>query len=170
MSRGTRVQIREGGSFVLDNIPDTVSRGARVHPDAAPWREHGGPVLDHGGADRDQDHRLPLPPPLPGRPRKIRLIGSYAKCRYLKKLACKGTLRQVFFLSEAPTTHYTLYNKGLCGRCFICLRPPPHPFTHCIRVFSILIHIGKGGGGGAELTREKVRGANSLQSWSTIST
>jgi hypothetical protein len=55
------------GSFVLENIPDTVSRGARVHPDAAPWREHGGSVLDHGGADRDQDHRLPLPPPLPGR-------------------------------------------------------------------------------------------------------
>jgi hypothetical protein len=34
--------------------------------------------------------------------RKIRLIESNAKC-YLKKLTCKGTLRQVF----------------------ICLRPPP---------------------------------------------
>jgi hypothetical protein len=28
--------------------------------------------------------------------RKIRLIESNAKCRYLKKLTCKGTLRQVF--------------------------------------------------------------------------
>ncbi len=35
--------------------------------------------------------------------RKIRLTESRAKCRYLKKLTCKGTLRQVF----------------------ICLRPPP---------------------------------------------
>ncbi len=35
--------------------------------------------------------------------RKIRLIESNAKCRYLKKLLCKGTLWQVF----------------------ICLRPPP---------------------------------------------
>ncbi len=35
--------------------------------------------------------------------RKIRLIESNAKFRYLKKLTCKGTSRQVF----------------------ICLRPPP---------------------------------------------
>jgi hypothetical protein len=33
----------------------------------------------------------------------INYIGTKAKCRYLKKLTCKGTLRQVF----------------------ICLRPPP---------------------------------------------
>jgi hypothetical protein len=33
----------------------------------------------------------------------IRLIESNTKCRYLKKITCKGTLRQVF----------------------ICLRPPP---------------------------------------------
>jgi hypothetical protein len=57
--------------------------------------------------------------------------------------------------------------KGLCGRCFIFLRPPPllgphtpPPLTHCIGVYSysILIHTWKRGGGG-ELTREKVRGA-----------
>ncbi len=35
--------------------------------------------------------------------RKIRQIESNVKCRYLKKLTCKGTLRQVF----------------------ICLKPPP---------------------------------------------
>ncbi len=28
--------------------------------------------------------------------RKIRLIECNAKCRYLKKLICKGSLRQVF--------------------------------------------------------------------------
>ncbi len=28
--------------------------------------------------------------------RKIRLIEGNAKCRHLKKLTCKGTLRQVF--------------------------------------------------------------------------
>jgi hypothetical protein len=32
------------------------------------------------------------------------------------------------------------------------------PLTHCIRVYSIIIHTGKGGRG-EELTREKVRGA-----------
>ncbi len=31
-------------------------------------------------------------------PRKIRLIKCNAKCRYLKKFTCKGTLRQVFYL------------------------------------------------------------------------
>ncbi len=59
----------------------------------------------------------------PGR-RKIRLIEYNAKCRYPKKLACKGTLRQVF----------------------ICLRPRT-PYTHCIRVYSILIHTEKRGRG-----------------------
>jgi hypothetical protein len=59
--------------------------------------------------------------------RKIRLIEGNAKCRHLKILTFKGTLRQVF----------------------ICLRPKPHtpaPLTHFILVYSILIHIGKGGG------------------------
>jgi hypothetical protein len=35
--------------------------------------------------------------------RKIRLIECNAKCRYLRKLTCKGTLQHVFYLSEAPT-------------------------------------------------------------------
>ncbi len=59
--------------------------------------------------------------------RKIRLIESNAKCRHLKKLTNKGILRQMF----------------------ICLRPRtpfPHPITHCIQAYSILIHTGKGGG------------------------
>jgi hypothetical protein len=52
----------------------------------------------------------------PGRRRKIRFI---EECRHLKKLTCKGTLRQVF----------------------ICLRsrtPYPPPPLHCNRVYSIL--------------------------------
>ncbi len=61
--------------------------------------------------------------------RKIRLLEGNANCRHVKKLTCKGTLRQVF----------------------ICLTPrapfSPTPFTHCIRVYSILIHTGKEGGG-----------------------
>ncbi len=55
--------------------------------------------------------------------RKIRLI----ECRYLKI-----TLRQVFYLYEAPPL----------------LRPhTPSNLTHCIRVYSIFIHAVKGGGG-----------------------
>jgi hypothetical protein len=62
--------------------------------------------------DPDPQHQPPPLPPLAskecsvidGYKRKmIRLIKNNAKCRYLKKFTCKGTLRQVF----------------------ICLRPPP---------------------------------------------
>ncbi len=39
--------------------------------------------------------------------------------------------------------------KGLCGRCLSVRGPAsrtsPHPLTHCIRVYSTLIHTGKGG-------------------------
>ncbi len=45
---------------------------------------------------------------------KIRQTECNAKCRYLKKFTCKGTLHQVFYLSEAqytipPPPPYTLY-------------------------------------------------------------
>ncbi len=93
----------------------------------------------------------PLPPPShppsllhPDR-RKIRQIESNAKCRYLKKLACKGILRQVFYPSRASSPPMTPYS--------------PPPLKQCIRVYSIhTIHTGKGGKG-RELTREKIRGA-----------
>jgi hypothetical protein len=76
--------------------------------------------------------------------RKIRLTESNAKCRYLRPV------------------------KILCGRCFICLRPPySPPLTHCICVYSILIHTGKGEGGANQ--REVKRG-NSSQSRSKIPT
>ncbi len=74
--------------------------------------------------------------------RKIRLIEYNAKCRYLEKLTCKGPLRQVFHLSEAPSSPMTTYF-------------PPYTL-YCIRVYSILIHTGKWAG---EQTREKIRGA-----------
>jgi hypothetical protein len=65
--------------------------------------------------------------------RKIRLIESNAK------LTCKGNMRQVFYLLEAPSPPMT---------------PPP---PQSLSVVSILIHTERGGGG--ELTSEKVRGA-----------
>jgi hypothetical protein len=51
--------------------------------------------------------------------RYIRLIECNAKCHYLKKLTCKGTLRQVFYLSEAFSPTVTLYTH------------PPCPLIHC---------------------------------------
>jgi hypothetical protein len=52
--------------------------------------------------------------------------------------------------------------KGLFGKCFICLSPPPittpySPLTHCIVYKYTYSH--REGGGGVELTRENVRGA-----------
>jgi hypothetical protein len=38
--------------------------------------------------------------------RKIRLIECNAKCRYLTKFTCKGTLPQVFYLSGGPLPSY----------------------------------------------------------------
>jgi hypothetical protein len=46
----------------------------------------------------------------------VRLIESNAKCCYLKKFTCKGTMRQVFYLSEAPSPPMIPYSP---------------PFTHC---------------------------------------
>jgi hypothetical protein len=74
--------------------------------------------------------------------RKIRLIESNAKCRYLTKLMCKGTLRQVFYLSEAPSSSYDTI-------------PPP---LHTVHVYTVLYTYSHREGRG-ELTKEKVRGA-----------
>ncbi len=59
---------------------------------------------------------------------------------YLKKLTCIGTLRQVFYLSDAPSPPMTPYSS---------------PLTHCIR------HMGEGWEG-RELTRGKIRGADCI--------
>ena len=49
----------------------------------------------------------------PRKRRKRRLIVSNTKCRQLKKLTCKGTLRQVFIcqrpITSYPPPPYTLY-------------------------------------------------------------
>jgi hypothetical protein len=58
-----------------------------------------------------------------------------------KKLTCKVTLRQVFYLSEAPSPPMTPY-------------PPLFTLYTCIQY----IYSHREGGRG-ELTREKVRGA-----------
>jgi hypothetical protein len=44
---------------------------------------------------------------------------------------------------------------------------PIPPLTHCIRLYSVLIHTGKGGGGSA---REKVRGETVHKAGSKIPT
>jgi hypothetical protein len=64
------------------------------------------------------------------------------------KLTYKGTLRQIFYLSETPLPFYDP----------ILLPPPPYTLYTCIQ-YIVLIHTGKGVRGGGELTREKVRGA-----------
>ncbi len=69
---------------------------------------------------------------------------SKARCRYLKKFTCKGALWQVFYLSEAPFPPMTP-----CS---------PSPL-HTVYVYTIYLFTQGGGGGGRELTREKVRGA-----------
>jgi hypothetical protein len=67
-------------------------------------------------------------------------MSAFLKNRPVKVLG--GTF---VYLSEVHFPRMTPYS------------PPPHPaLTHYIRVYSILIHTGKGGGGG-ELTRENVR-------------
>ncbi len=68
----------------------------------------------------------------------------------LKKITCKGTLRQVFYVSDAlsPSTVLRLTHT----------LPPLHTVLVYVYTDSILIHTGKGERGG-ELPREKVRGA-----------
>jgi hypothetical protein len=71
---------------------------------------------------------------VPTRRRKIRLIGSNAKCHYLDELTSEETLRQVFYLSEAlfpPMTPYSI------------------PLTHCIRVYKYTYSDREGGGEGS---------------------
>jgi hypothetical protein len=82
--------------------------------------------------------------------RKIRLIESNAKCNYPKKLTCKRTLRQVFLSVWCPLSSYDP------------MPPPLH--SHCIPVYSILIHTGKGGEGGGRANQRQGYRGNSPQS------
>ncbi len=62
--------------------------------------------------------------------RKIRMIECNSKCRYLKKWPVKGFAAGVLSLCD-PLPSYD----------------PIPPLIHRIRVYSILVHTGKGGGG-----------------------
>jgi hypothetical protein len=91
---------------------------------------------------------------------KIRLIEGNAKCRHPKKLACQGTLRQVFICLRPRTPYH----------------PPPPPITHCKRVYITVYLILQGRGGRRESwTREKWRGAtvhkagSKIPTWLTVS-
>ncbi len=112
--------------------------------------------------------------------RKIRLIESNGKCRYLKKLTCKGTLRQVFICLRPPpllgfclgwSSNFVVLNLvrnrvlNSCRMWSPTQLNTPHPLsaTHCLYV--LYFHFWEGGGVGGRWTREKVRGGNSSQSW-----
>ncbi len=73
----------------------------------------------------------------------INYIDSIPKCRQLTKLTCKGTLRQVFICLRPPP---------------IVLTPPPSHTVYCIRIYSILIHTGKGGRGGRDEPERRLEG------------
>ncbi len=62
---------------------------------------------------------------------KIRLIEVNSKCCHLKKMTWKRTLRHMLF----------------------CMRPRTLYTVHCICVYRIIIHAGKGGGGRVEPER-----------------
>jgi hypothetical protein len=73
--------------------------------------------------------------------RKIRLIEDIAKCRHLKQLTCKGTLRQMFICKRHRTPN-----------------PPPPPYTLYLCIHGV-------GWGGGELNRREGERGNSSQSW-----
>ncbi len=82
--------------------------------------------------------------------RKIRLIESNAKCRYLKKLTCKGTLWQVFYLSESPCPPMTPYSRPL----------------HTVYVYTVYLFTqGRGGG---KLTNSS-QNRSKILIWLTVS-
>jgi hypothetical protein len=56
---------------------------------------------------------------------------------------------------------YKMTVKGLCVRCLSARGPEP-PYI-LIRVYSILVHTGKGGGG--ELNHKEGESGRSSQSW-----
>jgi hypothetical protein len=85
-----------------------------------------------------------------------------AKCRRLKILPVKGLCGRCLYLSEAPSPPMTPY--------------PPSPL-HTVYVYTVYLYPqGWGmGGGGVELTREKVRGetvhkvGSKIPTWLTVS-
>ncbi len=96
--------------------------------------------------------------------RKIKLIDSNAKCRYLKKLTCKGALRHVFICLRPPpfllvrkrVLQYTPAEYGLQNNS-TPLPPPPVQYI-------LYFDFGKGGRGGGGETERRFEG-NSSHSW-----
>jgi hypothetical protein len=90
-----------------------------------------------------------------GRRRKVRLIEGNAKCRHLKTITCKGTLRQEYICLSPRTPYTTPYTLYTC-----ILYSIPYLFTQ---------------GRGKSWTRKKVRGAtvhkagSTIQTWLTVS-
>jgi hypothetical protein len=64
--------------------------------------------------------------------RLVRLIESNVKCRHLKNLP----------------------REGLCGRCFICLRPPPPSYDPLHTVYVYTVYLFTQGRGGRASQRE----------------
>jgi hypothetical protein len=62
-----------------------------------------------------------------------------AKCRYLRKLTCKGALRRVFYLPEAPP----FYDPIL-----------PPPYTLYVYVYTVYLFTQERGRGGGANHRE----------------
>jgi hypothetical protein len=62
--------------------------------------------------------------------RKIRLIECNAKFRYIKKFTCKGTLRQVFYLSEAPSPPLTSYSPPPPSHTVYVLNKASRKYQH----------------------------------------
>ncbi len=90
------------------------------------------PVLTH--------HNLPyriLTAP-PSKRRKIRVIEGNAKCRHLKKLTCKGTLRQMlseFIDWKEQFSHVGIFNPALvcCSSPLLSGSTPPLPCVNNYR-------------------------------------
>ncbi len=66
---------------------------------------------------------------------------------------------QLFLINRSVANTLTSFatRKRTLRPVFICLRPKNlilPPLTHCIRVYSTLLHTGKGGGSGESWTRE----------------
>ncbi len=93
----------------------------------------------------------------------INYIDTKEKCRHLKKLTCKGTLRQVFICLRPPfllgfclgwSSNYVGSKSGQIYRVLNSCRlwsstglntPHPLPATHCLYV--LYFDTGKGGAG-----------------------
>jgi hypothetical protein len=93
----------------------------------------------------------------------INYIDTKSKCRYLKKVTCKGTLRQVFICLRPPpllgcclglSCNFAGSDSGQI-ECVKLLRnmvsnrtqqPPPTP-SHTLSVYTVLRHREESGGG-----------------------